>query len=472
MMLVNLAMLMPANRLVRSPVPVCCAPGMDPKIALFSELLSSAPNAAVELAPASSDSGGVALVATQDVSAGDVLLTVPKKMLVTAHRSGVLSGLQGQTEATWDAAGDLRKEVGEEMFERGATWDVRLALGVFEACAGSGGIFWDKYRRLLPAPPKLAHPLTLPDAMLDELQDDEMADKTRQLREKLRALYPDLATHSVHPATAGYERMGAPMDQIPLPLPYAYALVVSRCFTMSDGDTFAFVPFLDMADHAAQPSANFASDARGFVLKSLRPIAMGEEVSICYGEEYTTRRLFEQYGFAPAEGTAADAQMLRDVVAAARADKSSGVALAFSEGPSTPLGQSQAALQALGAAFQELADSPWSTSERRGAIFDALTGQEEVPTTEGGTEGEEGEGGGGTPAIPAIDGLPPSALLMAVRWQLNQFPTSLEQDEALREQLTEQASGDVRPIAVINYRIARKRLLELTQSILSTFLGL
>ena len=61
---------------------------------------------------------------------------------------------------------------------------------------------------------------------------------------------------------------------------------------------------------------------------------------------------------------------------------------------------------------------------------------------------------------------------MAVRWQLNQFPTSLEQDEALREQLTEQASGDVRPIAVINYRIARKRLLELTQSILSTFLGL
>jgi hypothetical protein len=264
----------------RAGPAVCCASETpsDPRFALFSELLSKAPRSAVELAPASSSSGGCALVSTKDCAAGDALLTVPNKLLVTAHRSGTLKGLQGQTEASWDAAGDLREEVGEEMFKRGATWDVRLALGVFEACAGSGGEFWDQYRKLLPPPPKLAHPLTFPDALLDELQDDEMANKTRALRERLASLYPSLASHSVHPATVGYERMGAPMDQIPLPLPFCYALVVSRCFTTSDPDTFAFVPFLDMADHAARPAANFASDGRGFVLKALRPIKSGEEV--------------------------------------------------------------------------------------------------------------------------------------------------------------------------------------------------
>ena len=52
---------------------------------------------------------------------------------ISQLRSGVVGGLQGQTEAVWDAAGDLREEVGEERFKQGATWDVRLALAVFEA---------------------------------------------------------------------------------------------------------------------------------------------------------------------------------------------------------------------------------------------------------------------------------------------------------------------------------------------------
>ena len=91
----------------------------------------------MELTPRSA-SGQRSLVATRSVEAGASLLTVPKSLLVTAHRSGVIGGLAGQTDCVWDAAGDLRDEVGEEMFGRGATWDVRLALGVFDAC-GRGG---------------------------------------------------------------------------------------------------------------------------------------------------------------------------------------------------------------------------------------------------------------------------------------------------------------------------------------------
>ena len=162
----------------------------DPQQALFASLLAADPKAAtaaVELTPRSA-SGQRSLVATRSVEAGASLLTVPKSLLVTAHRSGVIGGLAGQTDCVWDAAGDLRDEVGEELFERGATWDVRLALGVFDACAGAGGPFWDQYRRLLPPPPRVAHPLTLPTALLDELQDDALRERVLALREKLRAL--------------------------------------------------------------------------------------------------------------------------------------------------------------------------------------------------------------------------------------------------------------------------------------------
>ena len=68
------------------------------------------------------------------------------------------------------------------------------------------------------------------------------------------------------------------MQLIPRPLEYAYALVVSRCFTMADGDTFAFVPFIDLCQHAATPNANFTSVDDGFELRALTDVVAGEEV--------------------------------------------------------------------------------------------------------------------------------------------------------------------------------------------------
>lgn len=265
---------------LRSRAVLAAAAAPDRVAGLFGELIASdGVRSCVEIA-SSKRSRGQCLVASRDVDRGEALLVVPKSLLVTAHRAGNVNGLVGQTDATWDAAGDLREEVGEELFKRGATWDVRLAVGVFDACGGAGGPFWDAYRRLLPPPPRLAHPMTLPAAWLPEVQDAALEAKVKAKAALLRDLYPALHTHSAHPATAGYEAMGAPMDVIPQPLPYAYALVVSRCFAMADGDTFAFVPFLDLCDHAPaeKAMANFASDARGFVLRALRPIASGEEV--------------------------------------------------------------------------------------------------------------------------------------------------------------------------------------------------
>ena len=63
-------------------------------------------------------------------------------------------------------------------------------------------------------------------------------------------------------------------------------------------------------------------------------------------------------------------------------------------------------------------------------------------------------------------------LLAAVRWQAGAYPTSLEADEAELAELTgAEGAVDPRALAVLEYRLARKRLLRLTEEILSAFLG-
>ena len=72
----------------------------------------------------------------------------------------------------------------------------------------------------------------------------------------------------------------------------AWALVRSRAYeagdvavTYDDGaedrtDRFAFVPFLDMANHAAEPSATFVVAGDAIELRALHPLAVGEGATI------------------------------------------------------------------------------------------------------------------------------------------------------------------------------------------------
>ena len=71
--------------------------------------------------------------------------------------------------------------------------------------------------------------------------------------------------------------------------------MTSRCFAMADDeDSFAFVPFLDLCQHAAEPAADFASGGGAFALRARRDLEAGEELTICYGADYSSRRLFKQ----------------------------------------------------------------------------------------------------------------------------------------------------------------------------------
>lgn len=154
---------------------------------------------------------------------------------------------------------------------------------------------------------------------------------------------------------------------------------------------------------------------------------------------------------------------LREVVASAIAASPPEVTAAQASRPRTAFGGSSTALQALGAAFAAHANNTDATSERRGAIFDALIGVEAEPAR------------GEVAAVEAIDGLDPKTLLESIRWQLSQFATTREEDEAQLRAMAESDGGleraDPRLLAVLDYRLGRKRLLELTEAILSTLLG-
>ena len=119
-------------------------------------------------------------------------------------------------------------------------------------------------------------------------------------------------------------------------------------------------------------------------------------------------------------------------------------------------------MQALGAALADADDAesePGSEAAerpaadtlgapgRRAALFDALTDAEGAPPVQ------------------------PAPLLAAARWALSRMPTSLDEDEAEERSLLAAGSADPRPLAVIRYRIARKRQLTLAVEVLSRFLG-
>lgn len=380
--------------------------------------------------------GNAALVAKQRLAKGDTLLRVPRKLLLTAHRSGVVGGLMGQTDSMHDAAGDLRTEVGKERFDAGETWDVRLALAVMEATAGAGGPFWDGYRQLLPLPPHVSNAACLPVGFIPMLCDAVLEKQAHDTRARLRKLYPTLHTLSAHPATGFYEqRFGEEaVGYIPSPLDWCHALVVSRCFSTVDEDTFAFTPFLDMANHAETPTANFTTGPDGSMhLYALRDMSAGDEVTICYdGGSYSSRRFFELYGFAPRDGSVHDVELLlpKGMKVAARrpADERMLATLA-----------TQAQLDGV-------------TAERIAAISTACASAspaDNVASEEGG-----------------------EIVLAHVKDALTRFDTSLEQDMQTVIELEAQAAdsgsrADPRVKAVLGYRVVVKRLLLLAKELLS-----
>ncbi|GIL54003.1 hypothetical protein Vafri_9560 [Volvox africanus] len=258
------------------------------------------------------------LVTSDQVAKGDVLMRVPTTAAIVLDYS---SGLRLPAFARWPRLRGSAAGSSDPL-----PWDILQALALVDGLAGDGGEFWQRYcDELLPAPEQLTLPMCWEAPRLAELQHSDIAQAAAAQQARLTALFPELM-EPLAPDVPGW-------------LQWAFACVRSRAFRVGT-DAFAFIPFLDFANHAAAPAngqptpttnsttgslianADFRMSAttskveegRGgddesfFELVALREIAPGEEATICYSgpEGYTNQRYMAQYGFVPRGGNPAD----------------------------------------------------------------------------------------------------------------------------------------------------------------------
>ena len=167
------------------------------------------------------------------------------------------------------------------------------ALALLDALAGGADPFWERYANaVLPQPAELTLPLCFPPQLLPELQHGAIEAGARAQQERLAALFPGLSAAMCEGAPRSYAVCGGlqagtmtaaavacqqrqqqqwlagPPARASWPaaapapaggpswLQWGFACVRSRAFRLRE-DCFAFVPFLDLANHAADPSCDF-----------------------------------------------------------------------------------------------------------------------------------------------------------------------------------------------------------------------
>lgn len=182
-------------------------------------------------------------------------------------------------------------------------WDLLFALALIDARCndGSSDPFWAEYvAAYLPLPETLTLPFCQPQAALAALQHPRVADAAMSQQARLAAAFPELATPARTPLGAGANRNNEP--EHPTHLEWGLACVRSRAFQLGPS-RFAYVPFLDLANHAAEPNASFRAAGSGAAasveLVATEDVAAGDEVTISYtgAGGATNRRLLVQYGF-------------------------------------------------------------------------------------------------------------------------------------------------------------------------------
>ncbi|EFJ46131.1 hypothetical protein VOLCADRAFT_121106 [Volvox carteri f. nagariensis] len=342
-------------------------------------------------------------------------------------------------------------------------WDVLQALALLDGLAGDGGEFWQVYcDALLPAPELLTLPMCWEGPRLAELQHADIANAARAQQARLSSLFPMF--------------MEPLAPDVPSWFQWAFACVRSRAFRVGP-DAFAFVPFLDFANHADAPpngttvngtspltaNADFRlspATTRGtpggdngggsddgvsyFELVALRDVAPGGEVTICYcgPEGYTNQRFMAQYGFVPRGGNPADRIKL---------DLES-------------VGPHPAPLEL--SLFQDLLGDALFLGALRGSDPYLLAALKSLPLKDDNDDGDcnndddddVGAGGGGRGASMRTA----AVLLSQVESQLAECTTPLEADEELLSDTSGEQlwAEDPRLAAAVSYRVERKRLLD------------
>jgi hypothetical protein len=230
---------------------------------------------------------------------------------LVAHVVGLRTAPQAATDLLLCFAQPRAEAALAEHLEEGLPWDLVAAACMLDAAAGAAaaGGFWAQYAAaLLPRPGELTLPLLLRDDALAALHDADVAAAAREQRARLAAVLPSLAAAKPHS------------------LAWGFGVVRSRAFALG-GDVFACVPFLDLANHAADPTAEVLQpfdedgsptpgaqrhpdDALPCIrLLARKALPRGAEVTLCYSgadTSYSNARLMAQHGFVPEGGNRAE----------------------------------------------------------------------------------------------------------------------------------------------------------------------
>lgn len=374
---------------------------------------------------------------SEKISVNSVLLSVPIDLCISV-RYGGHTGVGNE-------AGDLKIPAGEwPRLRRGIAkndalpWDVLQALALLDGLSGSGGDFWSRYTNLiLPQPSSLSLPFCLPSDLLHALEHRPLIDAAHAQKERLADLFPGLAK----PMTD---------EDAPTWIEWAFGCVRSRAFRLEQGH-YAFVPFLDVANHAADPNAAFelAKDGRSVNLVCVKTISPGEEVTISYTgpQGATNRQMMAQYGFVPRLGNVFDRLQL-STVDLSENESSTKACLLSLDAMQAALGDGEDMVDAFSG------KNPFSYAALKSLPFAAMESD----------------------AAPLADQLELArSLINELQEEQGLWKTSLHEDgialmEIEKKTTSEEVQGiDIRWEMVLRYRYQRKQLVETAIRLLELF---
>ena len=431
------------------------------------------------------------LVAKADLPAGAVALAVPNTVcLAVDYAAGGVELPAGYAWPRLDRA--LRSDPD-------LPWDFGLALALLDALAGDGGDWWAEYAdALLPPPAALTLPSCLPAALVAHTAHRALIEGAAAQKARLAATFPTMSV----PAVEGAPDEGP--DAVPTHIQWGFGCVRSRAFSLGP-DRFAFVPFLDAANHAdadpARPAAAYRfveGDGVGLAeggdrveLVLLRAVAAGEEVTVSYTGPAgaTNRRLMAQYGFVPAGGNLADRVEFDLGAARSACSGAGGAAAAFSlDSLQARLGDAVFADAASGraprlwAALKSLPLKEEGGQGGEGAAASpaaALAAATKAAAAAGGSGSDDATPLAVDPATADADAALATALLAqvdamvaeAVEAGASPDPAADAAAAADAEAAVAAGTGDPRLAAVLRYRAERGALLAATAAVLRLLAG-
>ena len=235
------------------------------------------------------------LFVTKPVKAGEPVLAVPFSLCLVSLAEAKEMALT----SPWDAPHHDAKD----------TLLARQLLAAMHDDSDNGIVseeqrsFWKVWKGMLPAPGTTAHPLLLPESLLPELQDEALVHAARLQRARVDAVLGS--------PPAGDVEGG---DRLARDTRWAVAMCSSRPFsiplTVSGAGVglAAFVPFVDMANHADDPNCDVqgVGDGDGSDLASTfsvvglvanRDLEVGDEIFISYFDAAPNSHIFSRFGF-------------------------------------------------------------------------------------------------------------------------------------------------------------------------------